>query len=378
MALAFGVLGIAGADATSLSLVQFARTVPILLLLFVGGTLADKYGRAKIMGLSDMLLSSLIILIGISFILGWPSVWLMVVVGLLAGLLNGIWYPAFSGMIPIIVPNEKLQGANAALGFGSNLAFMAGTVSGGLIVSTLGPGVALAIDGLTFLIAGALVFPLRKLPQPGRVADGDEINFISELKLGWNEFRSRSWLVAIVASFAFVNAAVEAFWAVLGAIQATEAYDGAKSWSLVLTAMSIGFLGGTVVANRIRPRHPLTVMLILFLALPLFLAIFGTGQPIWMVFVAAIAVGIAQDVFYVMWSTVMQQNIPEDKLSRVNSYDTFGSFLFGPLGMLVAGPLALAIGVQSTMLGAAVVSCAALLAALCVPSVRSLVLKVHD
>lgn len=379
VALAFGVLGIAGADAASLSLVQFARTLPILLLLFVGGTLADKYGRARIMGLSDMLLSILILVIGFSFILGWPSLWLMVIVGLVSGLLNGIWYPAFSGMIPIIVPEEKRQGANAAIGFGSNIAFMLGTVGGGLVVATLGPGYALAVDAITFFIAGALVYPLRKLPQAGQVQENETISFTDELKLGWVEFKSRSWLVAVVIAFAFINAAAEGLWAVLGALQAAEAYgNGPAIWSLLLGAMSIGFLLGTIIANRMRPKHPLTIVMVLILALPLFLVAYAVSAPIWLVFVAAVAMGIAQDVFYVMWSTVVQQNVPEDKLSRVNSYDTFGSFLIGPLGMLVAGPLALTFGVSTTLLWAAAISFLAVVGALLVPSVRNLQLKLHD
>lgn len=379
VALAFGVLGIAGADAASLSLVQFARTLPILLLLFVGGTLADKYGRARIMGMGDMLLSALILLIGISFVLGWPSIWLLVVVGLLAGLLNGVWYPAFSGMIPIIVPAEKRQGANAALGFGSNIAFMLGTVSGGLIIVSAGPGYALIVDAITFFVAGALVYPLKKLPQAGQSEEGEQVSFFAELKLGWIEFKSRSWLVAVVLAFAFINAAAEGLWAVLGALQAANAYgNGPTVWSLLLGAMSIGFLLGTIVANRMRPKHPLTIVMLLVLALPVFLVCYATAQPIWLVFLAAVLMGLAQDVFYVMWATVIQQNVPEDKLSRVNSYDTFGSFLIGPLGMLVAGPMAIVFGVSTALLWAAVISFVAVVGALLVPSVRKLELKIHD
>jgi MFS family permease len=282
-------------------------------------------------------------------------------------------------MIPIIVPEEKRQGANAALGFGSNIAFMLGTVSGGLLVTRLGPGYALAIDAITFFIAGALVYPLRKLPQPGQFEAGESISFVAELKLGWVEFKSRSWLVAIVVAFAFINAAVEALWAVLGALQAAESYDnGPAVWSMILGAMSIGFLLGTLVANKIRPKHPLTLMMLLYLVLPVFLFAYGTAQPLWVVFIAATAMGLAQDVFYVMWSTVVQQNVPEDKLSRVNSYDTFGSFLIGPLGMLVAGPLALVIGVETTMLWTSAISLVAVIGALLVPSVRRLELKIHD
>lgn len=375
VALAFGVLDIAGADAGSLSLVQGARTVPILLLLIVGGTIADKYGRAKVMGLADMWLSVLILIAAWSFITGSPSVWLLAVVGLLSGLLNGIWYPAFAGLVPIIVPEEKLQSANAAIGFGSNVAFMFGTASAGLVVLYFGVGWALAIDALTFLIAGALVYPLSKLPQPGQVEEGEKVNFLRELKSGWSEFKSRSWLVTIVIAFAFINMTFEAIWAVLGALQTREHYDGAATWGLVLGFMSLGFLIGTVVANKIRPKYPLRLVMILMLAEPVFTLAFGTVQPLFILLISAVAVGIAMDIFYVMWATTIQQNVPSESLSRVNSYDSFGSFVFGPLGIVVAGPLAIAIGVNETLIIGAAISALAILGSLMIPSVRNLEAK---
>jgi MFS family permease len=378
VALAFGVLDIAGADAGSLSLVQGARTVPILLLLIVGGTIADKYGRAKVMGLADMWLSVLILIAAWSFITGSPSVWLLTIVGLLSGLLNGIWYPAFAGLVPIIVPESKLQSANAAIGFGSNIAFMFGTAGAGLVVLYFGVGWALVIDALTFLIAGALVYPLSKLPQPGQAVQGEKVNFLRELKLGWKEFKTRTWLVTIVVAFAFINMTFEAIWAVLGALQTREHYDGAATWGLVLGFMSLGFLIGTVIANKIRPRYPLRLVMILMLAEPVFTLAFGTVQPIIVLLLSAIAVGIAMDIFYVMWATTIQQNVPSGSLSRVNSYDSFGSFVFGPLGIIVAGPLAIAIGINETLIIGAAVSALAIVGSLMIPSVRNLEAKYTD
>lgn len=375
VALAFGVLEIAGADAVSLSLVQGARTVPILLLLIVGGTIADKYGRAKVMGLADMWLSALILIAAWSFITGSPSVWLLTIVGLLSGLLNGIWYPAFAGLVPIIVPEEKLQSANAAIGFGSNIAFMFGTAGAGLVVLYFGVGWALVIDALTFLIAGALVYPLSKLPQPGQAMQGEKVNFLRELRLGWKEFKTRSWLVTIVIAFAFINMTFEAIWAVLGALQTREHFDGAATWGLVLGFMSLGFLVGTVIANKIRPKYPLRLVMILMLAEPVFTLAFGTVQPLFILLISAVAVGIAMDIFYVMWSTTIQQNVPSESLSRVNSYDSFGSFVFGPLGIIVAGPLAIAIGVNETLIIGAAISAVAILASLLVPGVRNMEAK---
>lgn len=372
VALAFGVLGIEGADAGSLSLVMVSRTLPVLLLLLVGGTVADKYGRAKTMGWADMLLGFLILIVAASFIADSPSVLLLVIVGFMSGVLNGIWYPAFSGLTPIIVPSEKLQSANSAIGFGSNISFMLGTASGGLVVSALGTGWALGIDALTFIIAGSMILPLAKLPQTGQVESGEKVNFIQELKFGWKEFSSRSWLVVIVIGFAFVNLSFEAAWAVLGALQSIDAYSGASSWGLILGFMSVGFLLGTLIANKVRPRRPLRFIMLLMLAEPVFLFLFGLGAPLFVLLFSAILMGIALDVFYVLWMTTIQQNVPEESLSRVNSYDTFGSYLFGPLGIAIAGPVAMQIGAGTTLMIGSAISITALLVAFSFPSVRNL------
>lgn len=378
VALAFGVLDIAGANAGSLSLVQGARTIPILFLLIVGGTIADKYGRAKVMGITDMVGSGLILIAAWSFISGSPSVLLLTIVGLLFGVLNGIWYPAFAGLTPILVPEQKLQGANAAIGFGSNVAFMLGTASGGIVVMYFGVGWALAIDAVTFLIAGALVYPLSKLPQPGQAQAGEKVRFFQELKLGWNEFKTRSWLVTIVIAFAFVNMTFEAIWAVLGALQSLKNYDGAATWGLILGFMSLGFLLGTVIANRIRPKYPLRLVMILMIAEPLFTLAFGSSQPLAILLVTAVLVGIALDIFYVVWATTIQQNVPSESLSRVNSYDSFGSFVFGPIGIFIAGPVALTIGPETTLIIGAFISLLAIVGSLMVPGVRNLEAKFND
>jgi MFS family permease len=378
VALAFGVLDIAGANAGSLSLVQGARTIPILFLLIVGGTIADKYGRAKVMGITDMVGSGLILIAAWSFISGSPSVLLLTIVGLLFGVLNGIWYPAFAGLTPILVPEQKLQGANAAIGFGSNVAFMLGTASGGIVVMYFGVGWALAIDAVTFLIAGALVYPLSKLPQPGQAEAGEKVRFFHELKLGWNEFKTRSWLVTIVIVFAFVNMTFEAIWAVLGALQSLKNYDGAATWGLILGFMSLGFLLGTVIANRIRPKYPLRLVMILMITEPLFTLAFGSSQPLAILLVTAVLVGIALDIFYVVWATTIQQNVPSESLSRVNSYDSFGSFVFGPIGIFIAGPVALTIGPETTLIIGAFISLLAIVGSLMVPGVRNLEAKFND
>jgi MFS family permease len=372
VALAFGVLSIEGADAASLSAVMAARTFPILILLIAGGAIADRFGRARVMGLSDMTLSVLILIGGISFIINSPSILLLIIIGIVSGVLNGIWYPAFAGLTPIVVPSEKLQSANSIIGFGSNFSFMIGTALGGLIVAAFGVGWALAFDALTFLVAGALILPLSKLKQSGQLEKGEKTNIFRDIKEGWGEFSSRGWLVSVVVGFAFVNLAFEANWAVLGALQSQAEFDGATSWAQILGALSFGMILGVVIANKSRPRFPLRASMIMTLFIPLFLFAIAIPLPLPIVLLAAAGAGMGLDYFYVLWITTVQTKIPEESLSRVNSYDAFGSFLFGPIGIAVAGPLALIFGLKATMLVSASVALLAIVLVILMPSVRKL------
>jgi HAMP domain-containing protein len=82
--------------------------------------------------------------------------------------------------------------------------------------------------------------------------------------------------------------------------------------------------------------------------------------------------GIGAQTFGVLWDTTMQQEIPQDRLSRVYSYDALGSFALIPLGLAAAGPIAEAIGTEKTLFAAGLISLAATLAVLLVRDVRTL------
>jgi MFS family permease len=249
---------------------------------------------------------------------------------------------------------------------------MIGTALGGLLVGLFGIGWALAFDALTFFIAGALILPLSKLKQPGQLQQGEQTNVLRDIKEGWGEFRSRSWLVSVVIGFSFVNLAFEANWAVLGALQSQEAFDGAVSWAQILGALSFGMILGVWIANKARPKYPLRAAMMMTLFIPLFLFAIAIPLPLPFVMIAAVGAGMGLDFFYILWITTVQTKVPEESLSRVNSYDAFGSFLLGPIGIAVAGPLALVFGLQSTMITSAIIALIAVVLVLLIPDVRKI------
>jgi MFS family permease len=138
----------------------------------------------------------------------------------------------------------------------------------------------------------------------------------------------------------------------------------------VLTAQSLGLLVGGFILLRLRPRRLLlTATLGVLLTIPFLLALAGP-LPLAGVVLAAALAGIGVEIFGVMWDTTMQQEIPQEKLSRVYSYDALGSFVLIPLGLAVAGPVSEVFGTRPTILGAAAISLTATLAVLFARDVR--------
>jgi hypothetical protein len=102
--------------------------------------------------------------------------------------------------------------------------------------------------------------------------------------------------------------------------------------------------------------------------------IFAIGVTNWIpiIMVSAFFAGIALDFFFVLWQTAMQSNIPRESLSRVSSYDAFGSLVFAPFGLVIAGPITEKIGTEQTLIGMAIIFAVVLAAMLSVASVRNL------
>lgn len=356
IALAFGVLSLPGANGTSLSWVTASQMVPIVGFLLIGGVLADRIGRARMVGGTDLIGSILVGINGILFIIGHASVLQLCITGFGFGMMNALWYPAFSGLLPQVVDTEHLQSANSIVGFSANIGFTLGASVAGILVSSIGPGWAILIDGVTFFIAGSLVWQLRVL-DVSPAATPVEASVMKQMKEGWQEFRSRRWLVVIAATFSLINMCFEAFLAVLAPLQMKEALGGARDMGFMMFAWGLGSMAGVVFSMRLRTRRPLITAMGVMPLMGIWMALLAIPVHLVVILVFALATGIAIDIFYVLWMTSMQTHVPAESLSRVGSFDAFGSNLLVPVGLLIAGPLATSIGVRPVLLGAAAAVC---------------------
>ena len=152
------------------------------------------------------------------------------------GFLNAIWYPSMGALTTDLADEKILQESNSAIGLSSNIALIIGSSIGGIIVATVGAGWAIAIDGISFLCAGAIVFSLRKYTP---VAKPSSESTLQEIKNGWKEFTSHKWIVTVVAASTLLYAGERSIYSIIGPLVAKDNLGGPKPWSVILTALAV-------------------------------------------------------------------------------------------------------------------------------------------
>ena len=367
IALAFAVLDLTG-SASDLGIVVAAGIAPQVLFILVGGIWADRLPRHHVMVVSDLVAGAAQAAMAGLVLTGTAEIWHLIALQLVRGTAVSFFFPASQGIVPQTVSSHLLQEANALLRLTRNGTQIGGAAAGGILVAAIGPGWALAFDSATYF-AGAVLLAAIRLARSSTMT---ERHFVRELREGWDSFRSRTWLWGIVVQFAFVNAAGVGAWAVLGPVVADAELGGAAAWGLILAAQSAGFVVGGIFTLRYRPDRLLLVATLAIFPMALPILLLAGPAPIIVIALAAFVAGFGIEIFGVFWDVVMQQQIPEDQLSRVYSYDALGSFVFIPLGAAVAGPMADAFGVTETLVGAAAVIVVATALVLLIDEVRSL------
>lgn len=346
IAIPFGVFSLPNTNGTSLSIVWLANMLPLVGFTLIGGVIGDKFPRAQMVGGTDILLGFLVMANGLALITGNGALWIFIVVGFLGGFLNAIWYPSMGALTTDLADEKILQESNSAIMLSSNIAMIIGTSLGGLLVATVGAGWAIAIDGMTFLLAGLIVYTLRSY-TPVAKARGEST--LKELRSGWREFTSHRWIVAIVAASTIMYAGERAVYSIVGPLIAERELGGPKPWSFILAAWGLGSILGVLFAGKFRPTHP--IRFILMAQFPMVLWMFALGHTNSLLLIAffALTAGFAIDLFYVIWITTIQQHVAKASLSKVLAYDAWGAMAMAPLIMGFAGPLSEEFGTTSTL-----------------------------
>ena len=369
IALAFGILNLPNGDANMLGLVLGSTTVAMLIMSPFGGVLADKFGRVKAVAFADLMASAGLFVQVAFFATGEVPLIVLLLVNINFGLMWGIFWPAMSGVLPALVPDEHLQGTNSVNNFFSNGAIILGAAVGGIIVAGWGPTWALAIDAATFTIGGIVLLTFRHVSPASAQTEN---TMLDDLVHGWKIFTSFRWIVIGVFGFSFIILAWAAGENILGPLIALKEFNGAKSWSLVLTAEGIGLLLGSIIGLKIKLKYPLRFLLLISFSISLYMWSMAKPQSIWFIAFCALLWGITLDLWITIWSTAMAREVPREALSRVSSFDAMGTMLLRPVGLAIAGPLSMAIGISDTLHFFAIFTAVLIVAMLATPVMRNM------
>ena len=369
IALAFGILALPNGSANMLGLVLGATTVVFLLMAPFGGVIADKYGRARMVGVTDMA-AGLVLFIQVAyFATGDVPLAVLLITNGFFGLMWGIFWPAFSGLMPAVLPEAGLQKGNALNAFMTNAGVISGAAVAGLLIEVFGVAFTLAIDAASFFISGLMIFTFRHLTPR---AEHTENTMLDDLLHGWKVFLSFRWIVIIVGAFSFIVMCWAAAENVLGPLIALEHFNGPKSWSFVISAESAGLIVGSLIAIKIKPKYPMRFLMLSSFTITFYIWSLAKPQSLLMIAFGAFLFGITLDLWGTLWSTALQRKVPRDSLSRVSSFDAMGSMMFRPVGLAIAAPLSTLFGIENFLQILAAITVVAIIVPLLDPQVRNM------
>ncbi|WP_260609722.1 MFS transporter [Streptomyces sp. WAC06614] len=366
IASAFAVLE-SGGSSGDVGLVAAARTLPLVLFLLVGGAVADRMPRHRVMVAANALNCVSQAAFAALVLTGEARLWQMMLLSALCGTGTAFFNPAAEGMLLSSVSGEHSHRAFALFRMAMNGAGIGGAALGGAMIAAMGPGWVLAVDAAAFALAGALRAFLDVRTVAERPPGG---GLLADLREGWVEFRSRAWLWSIVLQFSVVVAVVGAAESVYGPLVARDSLGGPAPWGYAMGAFGVGTITGALLMMRWKPRRLLLVGTLCVFPLALPSAGLALPLPAWALCVVMFVSGASIEVFGVSWMTTMHQEIPEDKFSRVSAYDWFGSLSMLPLATALAGPAESAFGRAPALWGCAALVVVPTALVLLVPDVR--------
>ncbi|MEZ4279721.1 MAG: MFS transporter [Myxococcota bacterium] len=369
IALAFGVLELTGSTRDAAWVVA-APVAAQIVILMVGGAMADRTSRQRILVRADALSALSQGVVATLFLTGQAELPLLVGFMLINGGAFAFHQPASVGFIPQVVAPADIHAANALLGAARSAALMVGAALAGLLVAAVGPGATLALDALSFALASLLIAGIRARSQ----ARPEQASLWTDLRIGWSEFTSHDWLWTIVLQFSVLIMGVEALFGLVGPATARDLLGGAPDWGFIMACFGAGTVAGGALSLRLRIERPMlvaTLTIFLWAPLPVLMTL---PAPLPWLAGAAFVMGVAGQLFGVLWYTTLHTRIPPERLSRVSAYDHLGSIVLAPLGVVLAGRLYESIGGPATLwliVGAIVVPTALVLLVRDVREMRS-------
>ncbi len=323
---------------SKLGIVLVCQSVALLATVLVGGALADRFSRRRMMILSDV--ARFFAVAGLALVdasghltFGW-----IVVFAVAMGLGDGLFYPAFGGMVPLVVDRPMIASANSLIGVARWGSILLGPAIAGLLYAPAGSATVFAVDAASFLVSATLVWKTR----PRRFATEASEGTFSGIASGARYVAGVPWLWVTIGLFALVLMLQLAPQQVLlPKLVEGQWHRGVGSYALLTTLLGVGTVLGTLAFGQLQPRRRRGVLCyVLFVVNSLALVGFALSPWYWLAGGLAAVRGVCIGFAIAIWETILMELVPDQLLSRVVSLDFFGSFGLMPLGLALSAVVA--------------------------------------
>ena len=335
-ALGWKTFTIAGAG--KIGLVLAVESAGLLTTLLIGGALADRYARRRMMILSDVWRFLAVGAIAVLDASGHLDLTSLVLLAGANGLGDGLFYPAVGGIIPLVVEPSHLPSANSLMGVARWGGFVVGPALAGFLYHGAGSAWVFAIDALSFLVSAALML----LARPRAVEVEPSVGTAREILDGARYVSRVPWLWVTITLFAVILMLQLAPQQVLLPKLVKDHFErGVGAYAALSAMVGVGTVCGTLLFGQIQPRRRRGV-LSYWLWLINSLAIAGMALSPWYSLAGALALvrGCCIGFGIAVWETMLQEMVPARLLGRVVSLDFFGSFGLMPVGLALWGAIA--------------------------------------
>lgn len=353
-----------GGGPSEVSLVATGSSVGLVLAVLFGGVVADRVAQRRILIVVESVRVLGAATAAALYFSDALEIWHLVLLAFVLGANEGFFFPAYSALLPRILPAEQLLAANGVEGTLRPLAYnAAGPAIAGAVIAVAVPAVAFAVAAGGYAIALVALLFLRSIPiERAPAADGHPLrSMLGELVEGFRYMLRTRWLLAtLLFAIVLVFLIIGPIEVLLPfAVREQTGFD-AGGYAIVLAAFGVGGATGSLAISSLRmPRRYLTVMILLWGLGSVPLAVVGLISELWLLAVVVFVVGATGGVAQVLWGTLLQQRVPSAMLGRVSSLDFFVSLALMPISMAVAGPVGEGIGIAPTFVVAGVLAGAA-------------------
>jgi MFS family permease len=340
-------------SALLLGLAAFASQIPVFVFGPLGGVLADRHDRRKILLWTQTLSGVLAMVLAILTLTHAVTIWQVIALAAGLGLVNAVDMPTRQAFVVDLVERKDLMNAIALNSSMFNAARVVGPAVAGLLVAGVGEGWCFFANALSYI---AVIIGLAMIRSRQRTGHGSGTSAVHQLKEAFRFVVREKPILVLLLLLAVVSLAGMAY-SVLMPIFADEILNGGpRGLGLLMGSAGVGALGGAVTLAMKREIDGLGRWITLgATGFGAALIVFGQSRLLWLSFVVMLVAGYAMMVQMSSLNTVIQSMVPDRLRGRIMAIYTATFMGMAPLGALLSGTLAHRIGAPLTVgLGGAI------------------------